>query len=219
MGNVNKKEVQDTLTKGLKHINELKKYLKDSQTVLLQELADKGYLTKPSTNFQYNGFYTLCQRLIYIRVTDFIANLEPKHVDDINYILGLKIPNKHVDSLPPFNYNMKQICNQLTDFVFKKVTLVQDIDSFVSKCDKDLVKVKKLKIGDKNLKRIQVVYNNFLEAYEYSISRADQYITDITNATTVKQLRKTEIAVANLKIQFEELCDRFYNDLNTLINN
>lgn len=208
MGNVTTGDIKNTMQEGTTRIEQIKNKLDRAQQNLLNEMVAKGYLSNARLDLSDPVLRSLCENLIYTRVSDFIALLSPTEYMGAKYILGLRVDDKKGYPVTSHLPNKKSVCEQLTRFITEKITLMATINGMLKQCDLYIDYINNLKISEnnKNLKRIHKTYETFIGNYENLTQRTENLMIRVKNAVTEAELLRYSNLVDVLFTDFTNVC-------------
>lgn len=208
MGNVTTGDIKNTMQEGTTRIEQIKNKLDRAQQNLLNEMVAKGYLSNARLDLSDPVLRSLCENLIYTRVSDFMALLSPTEYMGAKYILGLRVDDKKGYSVTSHLPNKKSVCEQLTRFITEKITLMATINGMLGQCDIYIDYINTLKISEnnRNLKRIHKTYATFIGNYENLAQRTENLMIRVKNAVTEAELLRYSNLVDDLFTDFTNVC-------------
>lgn len=219
MGNTTSDELQTKLHQGRHDMAILKHNLLEQQEALFNDLKEKGFLKDPTLNMPDDEVkFEICQKLIYVRIADYLATLKPIKVKGITYVLGMIANEEVVDDRTNAEYTKESVCSLLADIVFAKLDLWSKINDTLTNCDNeyDQVKASVKRKNKESLNQFTKYYKEFKGEYSNLISQIAALSSKLRFAIDINEINKLQRLILSLLTKFELNCAQFNSNVRRL---
>lgn len=193
------------------NIKKIHKYLVDEGNKIIDEIHALG--------FDPNSPNNICQRLVYIRMTELPKFFPPEVIDKVAYRVGISVDDESTRT------SKKTICQKLTEFLVTKIKLILAIEDAISTCQQTDYAIWLSLTQDLSKKYNRAdqinIYDNALaeiNKIQKLDSQLNTYIVDIRNAGTYDEIGRIQSRVNPIVLDVKTKCAAGHGRIKSLFN-